>query len=446
MSSMPSVDISRKQPGSENDAAPNLALPWVVRLRYGMVFGGSATLVGIAYLLGSCPSFLWTTVPLASVLATNVWLHRISHSSVRFPQATLGIIFAFDTLCLTAVLALTGGPMNPFSLLYLVQITLAAVALRREWTWVLGGLSATCFGLLFFLHVQYAELHLLAEEHSLFSHLVGMWIAFVIAAALIGFFTGRVSDALRLREQQVLALQNRIARQERLASLVTLAAGAAHELGTPLGTIAVIARELERYSSTLTNGSDLAVDARLIRSEVERCQSILQRMSADGAEPVGESPRTVSVGKLFRETLDEVAEAQRSHVALDAREANTIVCLPVRATVQSLTALIGNALDAGSGNVRVILRAQHRGSEIVFSVVDNGCGMSGEILRRIAEPFFTTKEPGHGMGLGTFLVRTFAERLGGSLTYESVPGQGTTAQLTLPALFSRRGEASHAAP
>ena len=409
-------------------------------------------LAAAAYVLRLGPSFLWAFLPLGLLLITNLWLDGAARASVRSPQATLGAIFVFDILCLTSVLALTGGPMNPFSLLYLVQITLAAVVLRKEWTWILAGLSAVCFGLLFFLHVSLARAsltraHIFLARQEFSRHLIGMWIAFIIAAALIGFFASRVSDALRLREQEVLALQDRIARQEKLASLVTLAAGAAHELGTPLGTIAVVARELERYAGSLASGDDLRDDARLIRSEVERCQHILQRMSAEGAEPVGESPRTIEAGELLRQTLQQVAEKRRSHVSLNAADAGTTLLLPVRATVQSLAALVENALEAGSGDVRVVVRARRRGAEMVFSVRDNGRGMSEEILRRVTEPFFTTREPGRGMGLGTFLVRTFAERLGGSLAYESAPGRGTTATLTLPLEFSgqteKRGESSH---
>jgi len=438
------LHAASERPGPDGDMAPNLALPWIVRLRYGMVFGGAATLGGVAYVVGFCPAFLWTLVPLASVLLTNVWLHRTARSSISDSQATLGLIFAFDSLCLTAVLGLTGGPMNPFTLLYLVQITLAAVVLKKVWTWVLGLLASFCFGLLFYLHLSLQGSHVHFNEPGLYPHLVGMWIAFVIAAALISFFAGRVSHALRQREMEVLALQQRIARQEKLTSLGTLAAGAAHELGTPLGTIAVVARELERYARTLGSGEALGDDARLIRSEVERCQRILQRMSADGAEPIGESPRAVRVGELLAQTLEEVTPARRFHVVLDAVDADMTVFLPVRATVQSLVALVGNALDAGTDNVQVVLGFQRRGSEIVFSVGDNGRGMTEEVLRRIAEPFFTTKEPGSGMGLGTFLVRSFAERLGGGLSYESAPGRGTVATVTLPADFAREGESHHA--
>jgi len=424
----------------ERDFAPNLALPWVVRLRYAMFSGGAATLVGVAFFLGFYPALLWTMAPLVSVLVTNLWLHRVAHGRLRDPQTILGFIFVVDTLCLTAVLALTGGPMNPFSLLYLVQITLAAVVLKKEWIWVLGILATLCFGLLFLLHLSLRSSQLHPGEPGLYSHLIGMWIAFVIAAALISFFTSRVSHALRLREQEVLALQERVARQEKLSSLVTLAAGAAHELGTPLGTIAVVARELERYASTVGDSDAVRDDAKLIRSEVERCERILERMSADGAEPVGESPQSIKIGELLGQTLQEIPDPRRFHISVDASDAPADLFLPVRATVRSLAALLGNALDAGSDDAQVILRAQSQDSEIVFSVCDNGCGMSNETLRRVAEPFFTTKEPGRGMGLGTFLVRTFAQRLGGELKYESAPGKGTTATLTLPVRFSKQDE------
>jgi two-component system sensor histidine kinase RegB len=106
--------------------------------------------------------------------------------------------------------------------------------------------------------------------------------------------------------------------------------------------------------------------------------------------------------------------------------------LPVQATAQSLAALIQNALDANIGGRPILIAATQAGSELRFAVQDHGHGMPVTVLRRIAEPFFTTKEPGKGMGLGTFLVRTFAERLGGRVLFDSVPGEGTTATLELP--------------
>ena len=440
------VPVLRLRAGSAGEAAPRLALPWVLRLRYGMVFSGVAVLLVAAPILKiHLAVVLWALLPFVLILVSNVWLDRARKSRADDVQRILGSIFVFDTLCLTVVLGLTGGPMNPFSLLYLVQITLSVVVLKKEWTWILGGFSAVCFGALFFLNVPLDGMRILPAEHGLFPHLVGMWVAFVVAALLISFFTGRVSDALRLREQEVLQLQEQVAHQERLTSLGTLAAGAAHEFGTPLGTIAIVAREIERYAATLQTAEELGDDAKLIRAEVERCQRILQRMSAEGAEPVGESPCAIQVSDLLKQAVEQISVAQRQRVSIVAVDAEEVVSLPVAATVQSLVALVGNALDASADDLPVVMKAECNGQEIVLLVCDSGCGMNEEVLRHVAEPFFTTKEPGEGMGLGTFLVRTFAERLGGNLAYRSAPGRGTVATLTLPMHSQGRARGVHAA-
>lgn len=438
----------RSRPGSKatlpsdpttlgRDFAPNLALPWVVRLRYGIACGEAAIILGMAFGFHLTVPLSWMFAILSVVVGTNLLLSRRPRVSTRFPQATLGAIFVLDTLCLTAMLGLTGGSTNPFSLLYLVQITLSAVVLQKTWTWALGVLSTLCFGLLFVYHVPAPAFETHHDPQGWSPHLVGMWVAFIVAAALITFFTGKVSDDLREREHQVLTLQEQIAKNERLASLATLAAGAAHELGTPLGTIAVVSRELERIAAQLPAGDDIREDAKLIRSEVERCRLILQRMSVEGAEPMGEAPRRILLTELLNQTLLQFSESQRGALRLSVPDEGLAVVLPVQATTHSLAALIKNALEANIGDGKIVIRAERIGSQVTFSVADCGQGMPDHILRRIAEPFFTTKAPGKGMGLGTFLVRTFAERLGGDLSFESAPGKGTTAKLDLPMNASR---------
>jgi two-component system sensor histidine kinase RegB len=412
--------------------APNLALPWVLRLRYGMVGAEAAIAIAMRYAFRLDFPLPWTLAPLLIVLATNVLLSRMREMSSRFPQEALGAVFALDTLCLTVMLGLSGGPNNPFSLLYLVQITLSAVVLRKTWTWALGVLSTVCFGLLFLFHIPLAVLQTNHPSQRLSPHLVGMWIAFVIAAALITFFTGKVSDALRRREREVLDLQHQVAKHERLASLVTLAAGAAHELSTPLGTIAVVARELERYAETLSGDGAILEDAKLIRSEVERCRLILEQMSVAGAEPIGEMARKIPVRGLLNQVRGRFPESQQAYIVVDVPDEALIAVLPEQATVQSIGALVQNALDANLDLRPVVLKAAGTSSELRISVRDQGHGMPDHVLRRIAEPFFTTKEPGKGMGLGTFLVRTFAERLGGRVLFESSSGQGTIVRLELP--------------
>jgi len=426
------------EPQSSSDLAPNVALPWVVRLRYGMAAGEAAIVLLMYYAFRLDFPIVWTLAPLLVVLGSNMVLSRMPRVIAQFPQQTLGAVFCLDTLCLTVMLGFTGGPLNPFSLLYLVQITLSAVVLRKTWAWALGMLSTVCFGLLFFVHVPLAALTAHQAQPGVSPHLIGMWIAFVIAAALIAFFAGKISEALRRRELEVLALQEQVAKNERLASLVTLAAGAAHELATPLGTIAVAARELERYASRAADGESVVDDAKLIRSQVERCRFILERMSVQGAEPMGEGARTVCVKNLLGRVLDQFSESQRACVVLEVPDEELAAVLPEQATIQSVAALIQNALDANVDQRSVVVRAMGSGSQVSISVRDQGHGMSDKVLRRLAEPFFTTKEPGKGMGLGTFLVRTFAERLGGNVMFESASGHGTTATLELPLNLPRK--------
>jgi two-component system sensor histidine kinase RegB len=430
-------------PAATTNLAPNLALPWVLRLRYGMVAGEAAVVMGMAYVFRLERPLLWALFPLVLVWASNVVLGRLKALPLQRPQETLGAIFCLDTFCLTALLGLTGGPMNPFSLLYLVQITLSSVVLRKSWTWALAALSTGCFGLLFFLQAPSSAFQAHHIEAGFSPHLVGMWVAFGIAAGLITFFTGKITDALRTREKEVLVLQEQLAKNERLASLVTLAAGAAHELGTPLATIAVVAKELEHYTANNSGASCILEDARLIRSEVERCRRILERMSAQSAEPMGEVPNRVRVRDFLQQVLRQFPEPQRAMLRVESADESLDAVIPVQATAQSLAAIIQNALDANIGQRPVLVKAAGTETKLMITVRDHGEGMPPNVLRRIAEPFFTTKEPGKGMGLGTFLVRTFAESLGGRVIFDSTPGEGTTVMLELPAFSSDKN--AHAA-
>lgn len=417
---------------SAGELAPRLAAPLVVRLRYGLVAGEAAVLLILRYGFDVPLRLGLLFLPIAAAAASNVWLSYTLRRTGSDARRYLGWIFCLDTLCLTALLALSGGPMNPFSLIYLVQITLSAVILRKIWTWTLGGLSMLCFALLFRF---YEPLSIFEHHHhpqSFSLHLAGMWVAFAVAALLISFFIGRLSEVLRHREQEVLRLQSEIARNQRLASLVTLSAGAAHELNTPLGTVAIVAREIERYAETVAKDPALSEDAAVIRVQVERCREILRRMSARGAEPLGEAPAQGRVRDLIEMAARRFPPEQQAAIEIVCDE-TAEAQLPVEATVQAIEALVKNALDASAAGSPVQIEARADEGRLRLRIADRGEGMAPEVLSRIAEPFFTTKAPGRGMGLGVFLVRVFAERLGGALEYDSQPGAGTTATLELPA-------------
>lgn len=416
------------------DSAPALATPWLIRLRYGLVAGLALLALLVAFGARVPLPLPWLTIPIASMLLSNLLLARLI--ARLGDRRALGATLVLDVLALTMFLALTGGPANPLTLLYLVQTTLSAVVLSRAWTWSLGLLSIAGFGFLFFWHIPLLALEGHHPAQGFAVHMYGMWIAFVAAALMITFFVGEVSEALRRREQQSLEMQIKLNRHEKLAAIGTLAAGAAHEMGTPLSTVAVVAKDLERYAQQVTHDANLAADAATIRAEVDRCASILRAMSAQGPDFVGESPACFKVKALFRDLRLSLPLASRDRVNATAAD-DLEAYLPAETTRQVLVALVKNGLDASTAEQAVELTAEPNAGRLAFVVRDWGQGMDAETLAHLGEPFYTTKEPGCGMGLGTFLARTFAENLGGTLQFESEYGRGTTVVLELPIAEAR---------
>ena len=380
----------------------------------------------------------WIAVAPCLEALTNLWLSRREDAA---ESALIGWLFVLDTLGLTAVLMLTGGPTNPLSLLYLVYITLSAMILNQRQTWALGLLASICFALLFWRYRPIPALDMHHHGEGVNVHLFGMWLGFGIAALLVAMFSGRISSLLRQHERSLLLMQDELARKDRLASLVTLAAGAAHELSTPLATIAVVANDLERYATRTLGDGALAEDSRLIRTEVERCRAILQRLSVEGAEPAGEAIENVRAGILIGAAQSAFASASVLKVEASQEDLNSVLKVPRHAVQQALVALVKNAVEASPAGSPVSLATSRSPESIRFEVKDSGSGMSQEILRHAGEPFFTTKEPGRGMGLGIFLVRTLADRLGGRLTFDSEPAKGTRAVLELPLAGTAGAEA-----
>lgn len=429
------------RPAASPEAAPQIALPWIVRLRYGLALGQAATVLAVDRFLDIDLPLAWILIFPALTLGSNLWLSSwgSQEDAARRGNASVVLagIFVLDTLGLTAILMLSGGPNNPFSLLYLVAITLSATILSKQQTWALGGLATVCFGSLFWIYwpIPVLEMHRTQPGPNL--HLIGMWVSFGIAAFLVAMFSGKISELMREREASLIQLQEELAKKDRLASLVTLAAGAAHELSTPLATIAVVAKEVERYASQQqdeeSEGVDsLTEDSRLIRTEVERCRQILTRMSMEGAEPAGEASVEVQVSDLLATTLVEFGPSSRIRTKIAGEAEGVKLVIPRRAVEQALVALIRNAVDASANRAMVTVSAEVDGGLLQLLVEDTGGGMSEETLRHVGEPFFTTKEPGKGMGLGVFLVRTLAHRLGGGLTFESAVGRGTRVTFELP--------------
>jgi two-component system sensor histidine kinase RegB len=262
------------------------------------------------------------------------------------------------------------------------------------------------------------------------SHVHGMWVALSLSAIFVVFFVQRVAAALADRERELAAAREQGARREKLASLATLAAGAAHELGTPLGTIAIVAKELERALASDAR-EEVRGDLRLIREMVTRCRAILNRMSARAGENAGEALERIPAQAWTDAALDGLPA--RTRVRVERLDAGATVVGPPLALGDALRGLLKNALQASAPDAPVALRITAERGRVRAAVTDRGPGMPPEVLARVGEPFFTTKGPGDGMGLGLFLTRALAEQLGGEFHIASRPGEGTEAWIDLPA-------------
>ncbi len=406
-------------------------IQWLARLRWAQIAGQAATVfVGQFLLEGALPItslLLVISVGLMSNLGVELYFFgdRRSGNAVARPVSEwwIAALMALDVGILTGLLYLTGGPHNPFGFLYVVQIALATVLLRARWAWILTGLSFVGFGALLVAHQNLP----VTEDNRA----VGVWVALGVASAFVVHFLLRITSALGARDQELEQARGLAARQERLASLATMAAGAAHELSTPLGTMALAAKELER--ALMKAGSpELAEDAKLIREEVGRCRAILEQMAAGAGGTVGESVATCRVSELIAETLVGIRAAPTVHTDVPSALASYELRLPPRAVSQALRSLVTNGQDASPPQSSVIVSVRRDDRTLSIAIRDRGKGMPSEVMQRIGEPFFTTKAPGRGMGLGLFLARAVIEGVGGTLTIDSVDGDGTEVLVTLP--------------
>lgn len=396
----------------------------------------------------------------------------------RSGQAMLAAVLALDLVALTGLLYFAGGAANPFSIFYLVNLTLCAMLLPEGWGWALTSLAAGGLLLLFIAFVPIPELHQWVDvgPAPTIMHLSmeqwGRMVATVGCGLVIIHFVARITRQLEQTAGELQRMERERLRSEKLEALGTFAAGAAHELATPLSTIAVVASELVRNLNQQDLPAEVREDARLIRSEVDHCQMILRRMRTGAGGFMAEILVDTNVRDLVDQTLAELADAEDVSVVLPDGAERVRLHLPVDSVAQAIRALLQNALDAvqqktgqpssgqldaptGAGPTSgpiasavfdslefdplVSLRVNWTGRSVTIVVQDKGPGMSSEAAERAGEPFFTTKEPGRGMGLGLFLTRSVIERLGGKLQIESTPGSGVTARVELPRLEEKPG-------
>ena len=436
---------------------------WLFRLRWVAVAGQlltvawAATLFHISLPLTPILSIIALTAT-TNVLCTRWWrrlaarqtqskhLDEQRREKQREGKRILLVVMVLDVLSLTALLYFAGGPSNPFTMFYFVNLALAAVILPARNAWALAGIALGCFLGLFISHVSLPVL----QESLLVAGFVpgtsmrlqyqGLFVSLTACGSVVVYFITCVTRELRQREAQLRAAELQRSKGHRLESLATLAAGAAHELATPLSTIAVVTKELSRHLDGADVPESVLEDMNLIRSELDHCRGILDRLSTGAGQAVGESVTPVTAAVLVEEILCSLRFRRRVDIVMEIETSETMVPVPLQAVAQAIRGVVQNAIDATQSNATdnsesettVKLSVAADGAYMRFQVRDAGPGMSREVLARAGDPFFTTKEPGKGMGLGLFLCRSVVERIGGTLKLTSLPREGVTAEVRLP--------------
>lgn len=434
------------------DARMAINVRGVIALRWVAFIGQLLTILVVHALLAvelPLQPLFFAVGATATLNAGLMVLYRLAPT--RFPALTghawqhiLGLTLLFDLIDLTALVYLTGGMANPFSLFFFVNITLAAIILSRRWVWGLTLFGVLCVGLVNLWFQPLAGLEFLPKGVSplpIGTNLarLGSFIAFATCGSVIVLFITRIRGQIELLEDRVRDLAQAKARSERLDSLGTLAAGAAHELSSPLSTIAVITKEVERELVRRTVSDQTIADISTIRTELDRCRDILDRMSSDAGLVIGEALSTTTLGELIRECISGVDSREPVAVSFDPAIDSVVLRAPLEGLAQAIRGIVKNAVDAAGHPDKVTLHAALDKGKITMQVVDQGTGINPETLRRIGEPFFTTKEPGKGMGLGVYLARNLIQRLGGAIDYSSEPGRGTVVTIEFPQEFSNSG-------
>ena len=405
-------------------------------LRWLAVAGQSATLLIASELLGLELPLLLCVVPIAASAVLNIVLAVVLPSARRLTAREAAGLLGYDILQLTALLYLTGGIQNPFALLYIAPVVVSAATLDVASTVFLAGLGFVAISLLANFHLP---LPWFPDE--VFSlpplYRAGIWVSLVLGIGFTAMYAWRTASESVRMSAALAATQLALSREDHLAALGSLAAAAAHELGTPLGTIALVARELEHEMADDAKHAD---DFRLLRAETERCRAILTRL-AQPEEAVLARPERLPLGAL----LDSLAAPHRGldvSIAIDVQPGRPPQVWRVPEIQHGLSNLIENAADFAAREVS--LRARWDEASLSVEVIDDGPGYAPEILERLGEPYVTSRPRGRreaqelagekqeGMGLGFFIAKTLIERTGGRVEARNRPEGGALVSATWP--------------
>lgn len=411
---------------------PNKMLASLFQLRFIAILAQLAVLGYVVQIL-HMPLPLKPLLGLVTVLSlwnALTWI-RLRHTSLErwpatSPEASLHL--TVDILVLTGLLYFSGGPANPFVSAYLVPIAIAATALPAMHAWGIAALCVSAYSLLLWKHIPLPHAH--GEAGMDFNlHVTGMWANFILSALLIAAFVSLLATAVRRRDQALARQREEALRNEQILALGTQAAGTAHELNTPLSTMAILVEELRQNE---TQDSPLGADLKILAEQLQHCRERISEL-VDQAQDHRKG-QVVSAQTIIEDILERWSLLRPETTVIQTldKTLSEAFVLADPTLMQALINLLSNAADASAeqGHSNIHLHARVEAPYLRLDIDDAGPGLNEQQQKQAGEAFFTTKTGGLGMGL--VLSNATLERLGGQVTLQNRSEGGTRATVLLP--------------
>jgi two-component system sensor histidine kinase RegB len=399
-------------------------------LRCGAILAQFATLI----LLHRFYSHDFAWVPMLGAVCFLTFANALTwwRLSLNYPVGNLELFLqlSIDVLVLTVLLYYGGGSTNPFVSLYLLPLVIAATTLPGRYTWGMAALTSACYSVLMFHYIPLPHNHQHDGDSAFNAHVVGMWLGFVFSTVVVAWFVARMAQAVRSRDETLARAREEILRNERIVALGTQAAGAAHELGTPLSTMAVVIGELRHDADAQPGWRDALA---ILDEQVRACKRTLDKILADAQVGGAASPQRAD--RLMAEVLDEWQllrpTAQYRYHSDGAQPAPLVsVDSTLRAALMNLLNNAADAAPVGGDPQPIEIRTRWDEGGFTLELHDHGKGLSEEAEQKAGSAFFTTKAEGHGLGL--FLANATLERMGGSVRLFNREQGGATTEIILP--------------
>ncbi|WP_292976100.1 ATP-binding protein [Nitrosomonas sp.] len=374
-----------------------------------------------------------STICILAVLNFFTWIRLRYPWPVTYPEFFIQLLI--DVAGLTALLYFSGGSTNPFISLYLLPLTIAATVLPWHYTWSMAVITISCYTCLLFKYVPFPHDHLDDHSRHMFEfnlHVSGMWLTFVLSTLLITSFVVRMNASIRDRDKELSKSRERALQNEQIIALGTLAAGAAHELSTPLSTMAIISGELQQE---FIENTEFQNNVRILRDQISHCKQTLTHLLADAGQTRVEEGDGQPVDLFLQQIIDKWQLIRPSvkftYQCKGIKPPPTI--MNTRLLSQSILNLLNNAADASVKQVTITCHWDEK--QLHLEILDDGAGLNTEAAEHAGEPFFTSKGPGQGFGIGLFLANTNIERFGGNIRLFNRPEGGACTYVTIPVLY-----------